>query len=135
MRKIELTAMQVPSAWRCRSAMVVLLCAVVAGMQPAQAQDAGINEATGANEAAGTNKGTLNFVDADIESVIAAIGDYTSTTFIIDPRVKGKVNLVSEKPLTKAQAFQLLTSVLRLHGYTVVTSNGYTKVVPEADAK
>lgn len=112
--------------------MVVLLCAI-AGMQPVQAVDT--SEASGANEAAGTNKGTLNFVDADIESVIAAIGDYTGTTFIIDPRVKGKVNLVSEKPLTKAQAFQLLTSVLRLHGYTVVTSDGYTKVVPEADAK
>lgn len=112
--------------------MIVLLCAI-AGMQPVQAVDT--SEASGANEAAGTNKGTLNFVDADIESVIAAIGDYTGTTFIIDPRVKGKVNLVSEKPLTKSQAFQLLTSVLRLHGYTVVTSDGYTKVVPEADAK
>jgi len=114
--------------------MIVLLCAT-AGMQPVLAQDSGMNEVAGANEAAGTNKGTLNFVDADIESVIAAIGDYTNTTFIIDPRVKGKVNLVSEQPLTKVQAFQLLTSVLRLHGYTVVTSNGYTKVVPEADGK
>jgi general secretion pathway protein D len=82
-----------------------------------------------------SNKGTLNFVDADIESVIAAVGDYTNTTFIIDPRVKGTVSLVSEKPLSKVQAFQLLTSVLRMHGYTVVTGNGYTKVVPEADAK
>ncbi len=93
------------------------------------------NEATSANKDMGSNNGTLNFVDADIESVIAAVGDYTNTTFIIDPRVKGTINLVSEKPLTKAQAFQLLTSVLRLHGYTVVTGNGYTKVVPEADAK
>jgi len=108
--------------------MAILLCAM-AGVQPAQAQDNSTKEATSAT------KGTLNFVDTDIESVIAAIGDYTNTTFIIDPRVKGKVNLISEKPLTKAQAFQLLTSVLRLHGYTVVASNGYTKVVPEADAK
>jgi general secretion pathway protein D len=81
------------------------------------------------------DKGTLNFVDADIESVIAAVGDYTNRTFIIDPRVKGTVTLVSEKPLTKTQAFQLLTSVLRLRGYTVVSGNGYSKVVPEADAK
>ena len=118
--------------WRCWGAACILLCAM-AGVQPAQAQDS--NTIAAANEATGATKGTLNFVDADIESVIAAIGDYTNTTFIIDPRVKGKVNLVSEKPLTKAQAFQLLTSVLRLHGYTVVTGNGYTKVVPEADAK
>ncbi len=134
MKKIKLTAVQAPAAWSCWGVMIVMICSV-ACMQPAQAQDTGMNEVSGANEATGTNKGTLNFVDADIESVIAAIGEYTNTTFIIDPRVKGKVNLVSEKPLTKAQAFQLLTSVLRLHGYTVVTGNGYTKVVPEADAK
>ena len=128
------------------SATIVLLCAV-AGISSALAQDAatnaalGMNEVTKTNEAAssnevsGKNKVTLNFVDADIESVIAAVGDYTNTTFIIDPRVKGTISLVSEKPLAKAQAFQLLTSVLRLHGYTVVTGNGYSKVVPEADAK
>ena len=132
--------------------MIVLLCAVT-GTQPAQAQEsdlevtpgtnaiAGPNKspgtlaATSANKDTGSNRGTLNFVDADIESVIAAVGDYTNTTFIIDPRVKGTVTLVSEKPLSKAQAFQLLTSVLRLRGYTVVSSNGYSKVVPEADAK
>lgn len=95
----------------------------------------GTNEAAGSGKDAGANMGTLNFVDADIESVIAAVGDYTNTTFIIDPRVKGTVTLVSEKPLSKPQAFQLLTSVLRLRGYTVVSSNGYSKVVPEADAK
>lgn len=135
---------QRPAVWRCWSAMIVLLCAVT-GVQPAHAQDADTNEIPGTHEATnktasanketGSNKGTLNFVDADIESVIAAVGDYTNTTFIIDPRVKGTVTLVSEKPLSKAQAFQLLTSVLRLRGYTVVTGNGYTKVVPEADAK
>lgn len=99
----------------------LLVLYVALGLQPAQAADA--------------NQGSLNFVDADIESVIAAIGDYTHTTFIIDPRVKGTINLVSEKPLSKAQAFELLTSVLRLHGYSVVNANGYSKVVPEADAK
>lgn len=106
------------------------------GMQPAQAQGDSANETSGATTPAGTpTRGTLNFVGADIESVIAAIGDYTSTTFIIDPRVKGTINLVSEEPVTKAQAFQLLTSVLRLHGYAVVNYNGYAKVVPEVDAK
>ncbi|MGA8863021.1 MAG: type II secretion system secretin GspD [Gallionella sp.] len=89
----------------------------------------------GANSDSEANKGTLNFVDADIESVIAAVGDYTNTTFIIDPRVKGTLTLVSEKPLTKAQALQLLGSVLRLRGYTIVSGSGYSKVVPEAEAK
>ncbi|MEO8599951.1 MAG: secretin N-terminal domain-containing protein, partial [bacterium] len=81
------------------------------------------------------NEATLNFVGADIESVIKAIGHYTNTTFIIDPRVKGTINLVAEKALTKAQAFSLLASALRLQGYAMVAGDGYTKVVPEADAK
>ncbi|GAB3473230.1 type II secretion system secretin GspD [Massilia terrae] len=77
----------------------------------------------------------MNFVNADIESVIKAVGHYTGMTFIIDPRVKGTLTLVSERPLTKAQAFSLLTSQLRLQGYAVVTSDGFAKVVPEAEAK
>ncbi len=111
-----------------------MLCALTVIPQ-AQAQDAVSSDIPGMHTAAGTNKASLNFVDTDIESVIAAIGDYTNNTFIVDPRVKGKISLVSEKPLSKAQAFQLLTSVLRLYGYTVVAGNGYIKVVPEADAK
>jgi general secretion pathway protein D len=43
--------------------------------------------------------------------------------------------VVSEKPVTKSQAFSLLTSALRLQGYAVVSGDGYAKVVPEADAK
>lgn len=143
---------QRPAMWRHWSATILLLLATVA-MQPVHAQDAGKEEpagtnattapnkipdthqATSANKDAAPNTGTLNFVDADIESVIAAVGDYTNTTFIIDPRVKGTITLVSEKALTKAQAYQLLTSVLRLRGYTVVAGNGYAKVVPEAEAK
>lgn len=112
----------------------ILLCAF-AGVQPAQAQGGSATDMAGATAANKPTKGTLNFVGADIESVIAAIGDYTDTTFILDPRVKGTINLVSEEPVTKAQAFQLLTSVLRLHGYAVVNYNGYAKVVPEVDAK
>src|SRR5690606_15287066 len=68
-------------------------------------------------------------------SVIKAVGHYTGMTFVIDPRVKGTLTLVSEQSLTKAQAFKLLTSALRLQGYAVVTADGYAKVVPEAEAK
>ena len=104
------------------SAATLVLC-LLAGMAPVQAQDPARNEAV------------LNFVGADIESVVKAIGHYTGTSFLIDPRVKGTISLISEKPVSKAQAFQLLSSALRLQGYTVVASGPYTKIVPEADAK
>jgi general secretion pathway protein D len=120
--KTSATCLPYPAPWRRVSAATLVLC-LLAGAVPARAQDPARNEAV------------LNFVGADIESVVKAIGHYTNTTYIIDPRVKGTVNLVSEKPVTKAQAFELLTSALRLQGYAVVASGPYTKVVPEADAK
>lgn len=110
------------AGWRRFGATALLLC-VMAGLPSTYAQDPSANQAT------------LNFVGADIESVIKAIGHYTRTTFIIDPRVKGTINLVSEKPVNKAQAMQMLTSALRLQGFAVVKVDGFTKVVPEADAK
>jgi general secretion pathway protein D len=110
---------------------VLLCCAGVAAIGPFPVL------AQGAAQPSGQAPGgaALSFVNADIESVIKAIGQFTGMTFIIDPRVKGNITLVSEKPLTKAQAFQLLTSALRLQGYAVVTGEGFAKVVPEAEAK
>src|SRR5471032_221047 len=84
---------------------------------------------------AAADDAALNFVGADIESVIKAVGHYTNITFVIDPRVKGTLTLVSEKAISKSQAFSLLTSALRLQGYAVVSGDGYAKVVPEAEAK
>ncbi|MDH2918681.1 MAG: type II secretion system secretin GspD, partial [Sideroxydans sp.] len=103
---------------------LVLLCSCALSL--AHAEDAAPVPANSAN---------FNFVNAETESVIKAIGDYANVTFIIDPRVKGTLTLVSEKSLSKPQALQLLASVLRMQGYAVVAANGYSKVVPEADAK
>jgi general secretion pathway protein D len=108
--------------WRRWSAAMAVLC-TLATAQPSFAQDPSADEAT------------LNFVGADIESVIKAIGHYTNTTFIIDPRVKGTITLVADKPVDKAHAYQLLLSALRLQSYTIVVADGFSKVVPEADGK
>ena len=78
---------------------------------------------------------TLNFVGADIESVARAIGHYTGHTFVIDPRVKGTINLVSEQAINKQQAMELLSSILRLQGFALVRTPSFIKIVPEADAK
>jgi len=116
------TTQQTPALRRI-AANVMLCCAVLGAVPPAPAF---AQEGNGA---------ALNFVNADMESVIKAVGHYTGMTFIIDPRVKGTLTLVSERSLSKAQAFALLTSALRLQGYAVVTGDGYAKVVPEAEAK
>ncbi|MBA5685698.1 type II secretion system secretin GspD [Rugamonas apoptosis] len=108
-------------ALRRLSAGALLCCAVASAMPPAAW--------------AASDDAALNFVGADIESVIKAVGHYTNITFVIDPRVKGTLTLVSEKSISKSQAFSLLTSALRLQGYAVVSGDGYAKVVPEAEAK
>ena len=92
--------------------------------------------APGSAQGGPASEASLNFVGVDIDTVIKAVGHYTGIEFIIDPRVRGTMNLVSEKPVSKSQSFQLLTTALRMHGYAVVVGeNGLTKVVPEADAK
>jgi general secretion pathway protein D len=115
-------------ALRRLAAGAMLCAATISALAPVQAYAQA--------EAQGPASGAaLSFVNADIESVIKAIGHYTGMTFIVDPRVKGTISVVSERPVSKAQAFQLLTSALRLQGYAVVTGDGYAKVVPEAEAK
>jgi len=107
--------------WRRSGMVAALMCALV--LPPAYAVEPGKGEAV------------LNFVGADIESVVKAVGHYTNMTFLIDPRVKGTISLISERPVSKSEAFSLLSSALRLQGYTVVIGDGFAKVVPEADAK
>ena len=78
---------------------------------------------------------TLNFVNADIDQVAKAIGAATGKTIIVDPRVKGQLNLVSENPVPEEQAVKTLQAALRMQGYSLVQDHGVLKVVPEADAK
>ncbi len=78
---------------------------------------------------------TLNFVNADIESVVKAISQVSGRNFIMDPRVKGNINIVSGKPIPRPMAYQMLVSALRLQGYAVVEGGSATKILPEAEAR
>ena len=78
---------------------------------------------------------TLNFVGADIEAVARTMAVITGRTMVVDPRVKGTINLSSDRPLTAAAAYNQFLAALRLQGFTVVESSGISKVVPEADGK
>ncbi|MET0266433.1 MAG: type II secretion system secretin GspD [Duganella sp.] len=132
MKKPSVSPTRLP-AMRRQSAAAMLCCALAAPaatFAPLALLPGAASAAPAADDAA-----ALNFVGADIESVIKAVGHYTNITFVIDPRVKGTLTLVSEKSISKSQAFSLLTSALRLQGFAVVSGDGYAKVVPEADAK
>ena len=77
----------------------------------------------------------LNFVDADIQAVVRALSRATGQQFLVDPRVKGNLTLVSEGQVPAHQAYEMLLAALRMQGFSVVDVGGVAQVVPEADAK
>ena len=89
----------------------------------------------GAARGAASETVTLNFVNADIDGVVKAMSEMTGKNFVLDPRVKGSVNIVSAKPVTKALAYDVFLAALRLQGFATVEDRGIIKIVPESDAK
>ncbi len=84
---------------------------------------------------AGPDTVTLNFVNADIEGVVKAVSEITGKNFVIDARVKGVVNIVSAKPMSRSLVYEVFLSALRLQGYAAVEDQGIVKILPESDAK
>jgi general secretion pathway protein D len=78
---------------------------------------------------------TLNFKDAELESVIGWIAEQTGKNFIIDPRVKSKVTIISGKPLNKDEIYQVFLSVLEVHGFAAVPTGKVIKIIPDVNAK
>ncbi|HUH30920.1 MAG TPA: type II secretion system secretin GspD [Rhodanobacter sp.] len=78
---------------------------------------------------------TLNFVNADIEGVVKAMAEITGKNFVLDPRVKGTVNIISAQPVPRDAVYDVFLSALRLQGFTAVEDHRLVKILPEADAK
>jgi general secretion pathway protein D len=80
-------------------------------------------------------KATLNFKGTDISEVIEAVANVTGKNFVIDPRVKGKVTIISSTSMDVDEIFQVFLTVLEVHGYAAVPAGGVYRIVPIADAK
>jgi general secretion pathway protein D len=78
---------------------------------------------------------TLNWKDADIRTVVEAVSEATGKNFIIDPRVTGKVNLLSAEPMSKEAFYEAFLSILQVHGYVAVESGNLIKILPDATAR
>lgn len=109
-----------------RPTLLALALTLALGLPSAQAQDA----AGGAPGAPSQN--TLNIKDADIRTLIATVSEITGKNFIIDPRVEGKVNVVSARPMDADEVYQVFESVLRVHGYSLVPAGNMVKILPDA---
>ncbi len=78
---------------------------------------------------------TLNFNDADVVEVIRYVGTQTGKTIVIDPRVKGQVQVFTNGEVTRDQAYSLLLSILEIHGFTAYENDGVVRVVPNKDVR
>ena len=78
---------------------------------------------------------TLNFNEADLQGVVRALAQFTGRNFVVDPRVRGQLTLVSDTPVDADTAYSMLLGALRMQGFAVIDVDGVSRVVPEADAK
>jgi general secretion pathway protein D len=76
-----------------------------------------------------------NLRGADIRAVIAEVSRVTSKNFIIDPRVQGKISIVSSTPISDKELYQVFLSMLQISGYATIPSGNVIKIVPNIDAK
>ncbi|TGO02475.1 general secretion pathway protein GspD [Candidatus Thiomargarita nelsonii] len=78
---------------------------------------------------------TLNFRETDIKDLINIISNVTKKTFVVDPRVKAKVTVISNEPMNSAQVYDVFLSILSVHGFAAVPSGAVIKIIPDNIAK
>lgn len=78
---------------------------------------------------------TVNFKDSDIQEVIKFIAEATGKTIVIDPKVRGQVKVISEKPVNSKELYGLFLSILDVHGFTAVENGEVVRIVPNRDAR
>ncbi len=101
--------------------LVMVLAAALAPGRPALAADNG--------------KITLNLKNADIRALIETVSDATGRNFIVDPRVKGRVTVISSTPMGEKALWRTFLDILEVNGYAAIEGKNVTKIVPEVDAK
>ena len=100
------------------SLIAVLVTFTVLGVQPVSAQEY-----------------TVNLQDTDIQELIKFVADVTGATIVVDPSVKGKIKVVSSRPVNKSELYDLFLSILDVHGYTAVRTGNVIRVIPNKDAR
>jgi general secretion pathway protein D len=78
---------------------------------------------------------TPNYRDTDIRQVIEAVGTVTGRNFLVDPRVRAQVTLITNTPMTPDAFYQAFLATLAVHGYAAVEDAGVTKIIPDANVR
>jgi general secretion pathway protein D len=89
----------------------------------------------GAGDHASTQRITPNFKDADITQIIEAVSMSTGKNFIVDPRVRAQVTMLSSTPMTPDQFYQAFLAILQVHGFVAVPAGNIVKIIPDANMR
>jgi general secretion pathway protein D len=82
------------------------------------------------------NEVLLNFQAADIQAVVKAVSQMTGRNFLLDPRVKGQVTIISAKPVPRSAAYEIFLSALKAQGFTAVDGpSGLVRIIPVAEGR
>jgi general secretion pathway protein D len=82
-----------------------------------------------------TGRITTNFKDADITQITEAVAAATGKTFIVDPRVRAQVTMISSTPMSPGAFYEAYLSILQVHGFIAVPAGGVIKILPDATAR
>ncbi|MBJ9986492.1 type II secretion system secretin GspD [Acinetobacter sp. S40] len=77
----------------------------------------------------------INLRDADLTAFINEVADITGKNFAVDPRVRGNVTVISNKPLNKNEVYDLFLGVLNVNGVVAIPSGNTVKLVPDSNVK
>lgn len=78
---------------------------------------------------------TPNYKDADIRQVIEAVSEITGMNFVLDPRVKAQVTMLSSVPMTPEAFYEAFLSILSVYGFVAVPAGDVIKILPDANAR
>jgi general secretion pathway protein D len=109
----------------------LLVPALLLGSTAALAQNAAPTPAA----ASSTQRYTPNFRDMDIAVLAESVATATGKTFIIDPRVRANINLISSTPMTANELYQAFLSILQVHGFAAVPTGNLIKIVMDASVR
>lgn len=78
---------------------------------------------------------TPNFRDVDINALISTVAEFTGKNFIVDPRVRANITLVSHRPIAADEFYKVFQSILQVHGFAAVEGDDVIKIIPDVNAK
>lgn len=81
------------------------------------------------------SKKIWNLRNADIRAVIAEVSRVTGKNFLIDPRVQGKISIISSTPMENKELYQVFLSMLQVSGFSAIPSGDVIKIIPNIDAR